>query len=56
MLGTVLKELRKEKRMNQAELAKIMNVSQQTIGAWETERAITGADTLERLADYFRSW
>nr|WP_235315128.1 helix-turn-helix transcriptional regulator [Ligilactobacillus ruminis] len=25
MLGTVLKELRKEKRMNQAELAKIMN-------------------------------
>lgn len=30
-----------------------MHVSQQTIGAWETERAIPGSDTLALLANLF---
>ncbi len=53
MLGNNIKELRKSKRMTQKDLALAMNVSQQTVGAWETERAIPGADTLSELADYF---
>ncbi|MBM6773483.1 helix-turn-helix transcriptional regulator [Ligilactobacillus agilis] len=53
MLGNILKELRKQKRMTQKDLAQAMRVSQQTVGAWETERAIPGADTLNDLADYF---
>ncbi|MDO4200467.1 MAG: helix-turn-helix transcriptional regulator [Clostridia bacterium] len=53
MLGNNIKELRKSKRMTQRDLAEAMNVSQQTVGAWETERAIPGADTLSELADYF---
>lgn len=53
MLGNNIKELRKSKRMTQKDLAEVMNVSQQTIGAWETERAVPGADTLNELADYF---
>lgn len=53
MLGINIKELRKNKRMTQKELADVLHVSQQTIGSWETERAIPGADTLEQLADYF---
>lgn len=53
MLGNNIKELRKSKRMTQKDLALAMNVSQQTVGAWETERAIPGADTLSKLADYF---
>lgn len=53
MLGNNIKELRKSKRMTQKDLAEVMNVSQQTIGAWETERAVPGADTLNDLADYF---
>ncbi|GET11655.1 XRE family transcriptional regulator [Ligilactobacillus agilis] len=53
MLGNNIKELRKLKRMTQKDLAEAMKVSQQTIGAWETERAVPGADTLNELADYF---
>ena len=53
MLGNNIKELRKLKRMIQKDLAEAMKVSQQTIGAWETERAVPGADTLNELADYF---
>ena len=53
MLGNNIKELRKNKRMTQKDLAEAMKVSQQTVGAWETERAIPGADTLSELADYF---
>lgn len=53
MLGNNIRELRKQKKLTQAELAKLMHVSQQTIGAWETERAVPGSDTLGELADYF---
>lgn len=53
MLGNNIKELRKNMRMTQKDLAEAMRVSQQTVGAWETERAIPGADTLSDLADYF---
>lgn len=53
MLGNIIKELRKKKRMTQRDLAKAMKVSQQTVGAWETGRAIPGADTLSELSDYF---
>ena len=53
MLGNNIKELRKNKHMTQKDLAEAMKVSQQTVGAWETERAIPGADTLSELADYF---
>lgn len=53
MLGNNIRELRKQKRLTQAELAKVMSVSQQTVGAWETGRAIPGSDTLGDLADLF---
>ncbi|WP_249906102.1 helix-turn-helix domain-containing protein [Lactobacillus amylovorus] len=53
ILANNIKELRKQKKLNQIELAKQLNVSQQTIGAWETGRAIPGSDTLDTLANYF---
>ncbi len=53
MLGNNIKELRKQKHLTQKDLAKLMHVSQQTIGAWETERAIPGSDTLALLANLF---
>ena len=53
MLGKNIKELRKQKHLTQKDLAKLMHVSQQTIGAWETERAIPGSDTLALLANLF---
>lgn len=53
MLGNNIKELRKQKHLTQKDLAKLMHVSQQAIGAWETERAIPGSDTLALLANLF---
>ena len=53
MLVNNIKELRKQKHLTQKDLAKLMHVSQQTIGAWETERAIPGSDTLALLANLF---
>ncbi|PLA90515.1 helix-turn-helix domain-containing protein [Ligilactobacillus salivarius] len=52
-LGNKIKKLRKIHNLNQSELGKILNVSQQAITAWETNRSIPGADTLLFLADYF---
>ncbi|OQQ75238.1 hypothetical protein B6U63_02415 [Ligilactobacillus salivarius] len=52
-LGNKIKQLRKIHNLNQSELGKILNVSQQAITAWETNRSIPGADTLLFLADYF---
>lgn len=53
MVGDKIKQLRKIHNLNQSELGKILNVSQQAITAWETNRTIPGADTLLFLADYF---
>ena len=53
LLAENIKSLRKQKNMSQAELAKLLHVSQQTVGSWETGRAIPGSDTLKILADYF---
>ncbi|AZR16030.1 helix-turn-helix domain-containing protein [Lactobacillus crispatus] len=53
-LANNIKTLRKQKNLNQAELGEILHVSQQTIGSWETGRAIPGSDTLKILADYFQ--
>lgn len=52
-LANNIKKLRKNRKLNQVELAKQLNVSQQTVGAWETGRAIPGSDTLDMLANYF---
>lgn len=52
-LSSRIKELRKERGMKQSELAKVLHISQQAIGSWETGRTIPGADTLNDLADYF---
>ena len=53
LLGSRIKELRKEKGLRQSELATTLHVSQQAVGSWETGRTVPGADTLNVLADYF---
>lgn len=53
ILANNLKKLRNEKHLSQTELSKLLHVSQQTVGSWETGRAIPGSDTLNELADYF---
>lgn len=53
VLAENIKKFRKQKQLNQADLGKMLHVSQQTVGSWETGRAIPGSDTLNTLADYF---
>ncbi len=53
MLKDRIKELRSKKKWTQAELAKKINVSQQTIGSWEVGRAEPSSDALSTLAKLF---
>lgn len=48
-----LKELRIEKKISQAELAKELNVSQRSISSWETGFRQPDFETLEKIAKYF---
>ena len=48
-----LKELRKQARLTQAELAKIIGVNQNTYSYWESGKTKIDNATLERLADQF---
>lgn len=53
MLNDRIKEYRKQNNWTQAELAKKINVSQQTIGSWEVGRAEPNSDSLKELASLF---
>lgn len=48
-----LKQLRKEAHMTQAELAKELNVAQNTLSNWENGKRQIDLDSLERVANYF---
>ncbi|KEH91633.1 XRE family transcriptional regulator (plasmid) [Clostridium botulinum C/D str. BKT12695] len=48
-----IKKERIEKGINQPELAKILNVSKQTVSNWENGKRTPDADTLTKLADFF---
>ena len=49
-----LKELRKENKKTQAEIALILNVTQQTYARYELETSEPTIDTFCKLADYYR--
>ncbi len=53
MLGQRLKELREKANMTQNDLAKKVNLSQQTIGHYEVGRAKPDIETLDKLAAIF---
>lgn len=55
MIGAKIKELRNELGISQAELAKRISVSQQTIGSWETNRSEPNLDALKKLASIFNT-
>lgn len=53
MLGTRIKELRKEFGLSQVELAAQMEVTKQTISNWENENIQPSIDMLVGLANVF---
>ena len=48
-----IKELRLERKLSQADLAKELNVSQRSISSWETGFRQPDFETLERIAKFF---
>ena len=48
-----LKEIRKQRKLTQKEVAQAMGVSQSTLSEWETEKYQIDNDSLFKLADYF---
>lgn len=48
-----LKKLRKDKKITQEELAKIINVERSSIGKYESSNTIPSNDTLIKIATYF---
>ena len=53
MFGKRLKKLREEKKLTQEQLGKLVNLSQQTIGHYEVNRAKPDLETMRRLAEIF---
>lgn len=53
MFGTILKQLRKEKKLTQMELADMLGITQQAVGKWETGRSEPDQKTLLQLAEFF---
>ena len=48
-----LKELRKEKKQTQEEIAQVLNVQKQTYQNYELGKRSADIDTLKNLADYY---
>ena len=53
MFGRKLKELRLEKKINQAELGEIIGISPSTVGMYERDQRFPDKDILSKIADYF---
>ena len=51
--GTTIRDLRKQHRLSQTDLAKAVHVSQATVTAWETGKAEPSSSALNTLASYF---
>lgn len=49
MFAKKLKALRQEKGLSQNDLAKMLYVSQQTVGSWETGRTTPNPETLSKI-------
>lgn len=54
MFGDRLRELRKEKKLTQTEISKLMNISQITYSQYERNTRKPDMETLIKLADLFR--
>ena len=52
-IGAFIKELRKEKRLTQEQLAEKLNVSRQAISRWEVGTAVPSTDNLKVLSELY---
>lgn len=53
-IGSFLRELRKEKKLTQEQLAEVFNVSARTVSRWETGNNMPDISILIEIADYYQ--
>lgn len=53
MCGIRIKDLRKERNITQSDLAKILNVTQDSISLWEKNKRVPDTQYIIQLANYF---
>ncbi|MGN0961653.1 MAG: helix-turn-helix domain-containing protein [Christensenellales bacterium] len=51
--GSILKELRKERKLTQTELAKFLCTTQDTISLWELKKSYPDVPTLIKISKFF---
>lgn len=51
--GEILKKLRIEKGINGPELAKLLNVTKQTVSNWENDNRVPSKEIIVKIADIF---
>ena len=54
-ISQVIKRLRKEKNVTQEELAKVLNVTYQSVSRWENDLAYPDVELIPLIANYFGS-
>lgn len=52
-MGGKIRDLRKQKKLSQTELGKLVHVSQQTVTAWENNKAEPTSSAVVQLAEVF---
>lgn len=55
MIGETLKKLRKEKKLSQTEIAKILGIPQRTYSDYETNKSEPKLDTLIKIAELYQT-
>ncbi len=53
IIGIRIKELRTEKKISQAELGRLLSVSQDTVSLWENSKSLPPADIIIELSVIF---
>lgn len=53
MIGNQIKKLRQENKLLQKELAEELNLTQQTISSYESNKREPDSETLQKIAQYF---
>ena len=53
MLGNKIREIRLAKKISQVELAKILDVTKQSVSNWENENIQPSIEMLSKIADVF---
>lgn len=54
MFSLKLKELREDKGLSQQALAMKLNISQSTVGMWESGKREPNFETVKQIADFFK--